>query len=148
MTITNLARRSLLLSAVVAMLVALIPAPSASAHTPVEAVVVGEARLNGGFGACWASGSFSGTAVAGINGTDVIVNGSASATFEYCNTQVTGEVRNASITIAGHTCGFTWVRAGVVAVITFTGGCNGGGVAAFAPTGTNTAQVVGVGGIV
>ena len=148
MTITNLARRSLLLSAIVAMLVALIPAPSASAATPLVAVVQGTATLSGGFGACGASGSFSGTAVAGIHGTNVIVNGSASATFTYCNTQIGGTVSNASITIDGHTCGFTWERVGVVAVLTFTNGCTGGGVAAFAPTGTNTAQVVGVGGIV
>ena len=144
-TTTNLARRSLLLSAIVAMLVALISAPSASATTPVAAVVEGEATLDGGIGACWASGSFSGTAVAGIHGTDTVVRGSASASFDYCNTQINGEVRNARITIDGHTCGFSWQRQGVVVVITFTKGCTGAGVATFAQTGVTTVAIAGVG---
>lgn len=142
--------RLLLLAAVLAMAFSMLTAAPAHAQTTWDCTVQGTATLNGGFNATNASGSFSGSAHCVSSSGGTVVGGSASATFQYSNTAVLGDATG-TLTISGvGSCGFSWVRVGVSAVVTFSGACSGTAVAAFAPTSSTdavpaTAAVVGNG---
>ena len=158
MQITHKARLTTIMSLLVA-LALVMPLAPASADAGAFAIA-GQARLTGGLGTT-GSGCFNGTAV-GLHGTAPVVLGAASATVaNYDNTQLALGTANGTLTVAGQSVNYSWLRIGATAVLTFSGSHGGAAVAAFAPTnvavpglaspacsGGLTAQVAGVGVII
>lgn len=147
MTTTHSSVRTMLaLFAAVAMIFALSPAGVASAASPIAGAVEGHADLPAGIGACGVQGTFTGSVVVGVHGTNAVVSGGASASFTYCNTNTVQGTADGDLTLDGHTCGFSWIRAGVTAIVTFDEGCTGAAVAVFVPdVDQQGATVVGAG---
>lgn len=138
-------RISLAFVAMAMMMFALVPAGPASAGA-VQGAFVGTATLTGGIGVCPSNGTASFPVVAGTHG-GAPATGSASAAFSYCNSDVVAGTANGTLTVTAngltHTCGFAWVRTGLTAAVTLSGGCSGSATAVFGPAG-NTAVVSGV----
>lgn len=118
---------------------ALMPLAPASADDDAGAfAVAGTAHLSNGIGTPLTSvGEFDG--VGGGVGTNPTVGGpTVTADFTYNNpTTIAGEADgtiNVSAVVGNaHAVGFHWERTGAVALITWTSGEGGAGVAAFAP---------------
>lgn len=137
----TLAHKTRISALAVAMLVAaaLMPLAPASADDDAGAfAVAGTAHLSNGIGTSVTSvGEFEG--VGGGVGTNPTVGGpTVDADFTYSNpTTIAGDAQgtiNISALVGGaHSVGFDWQRTGAVALITWTTGEGGAGVAAFAP---------------
>jgi hypothetical protein len=146
-------RLSLAFVAMAVMMITVLPATSASAHGGTI-TFVGTAQLSGGIGVCPSSGSAQFT-VAGTHGTTP-VEGNASASFTYCNSDIVAGTASGTLNVtlrpvgggaaSQFSCAFSWVRTGATAAITFSSGCAGSATAAFAPAG-NTAAVTGTASI-
>jgi hypothetical protein len=72
------------------------------------------------------NGTMTGTAT-GVHGAESTF-GTVSATFSYCDDLIVVGSASGTITVAGHTCNFTWLRLGG-AVLVNASGCHTGGTA-------------------
>ena len=161
-------RLFLALAAMASMIFALMPAsPAAAANGAVT--VTGTAVLSAGISApCtsnihsgtfsgWANGVHASTPPGTVVAAPLVDARNVSASYLYCNSSTALGTAEGSITVGpgrgtapSHTCGFSWIRVGATAVVTFDAGCGGAAVAGFAPTSVpgatpGTAEVVGAG---
>lgn len=142
------------LAATAALMFATIPSASAG---DIQGSFAGTAVLPAGIGVCPSNGTASFPVVAGThNGAPA--QGTATASFSYCNPDVIAGTASGTITVrvqggGNHVCGFSWVRTGATAAVTFRAGpsgqpCSGSANAAFAPApqpdGSTLAAVTGV----